>query len=316
MRVIPAAEVRAALDFPSLIERLRVAFRAPATAPRRHHHDIERGGRAAATLLLMPAWQIAEGDGFVGVKVATVFPDNAAAEPPRPTVLGVYLLLSGATGEPLALIDGPELTLRRTAATSALAASYLARPDAARLAMVGAGALAGPLVEAHRAVRPIEQATVWNRTPERAVELAARLAAPGLAAAATEDLEAAVRGADIVCCATISAVPLVRGAWLAPGTHVDLVGAFRPSLRESDDEAMRRGAVFVDSRAGALAEAGDIVQAIAAGAIGEGDIIAELAELARGDKQGRRAYDQVTVFKSVGLALEDLAAARLVFERL
>jgi ornithine cyclodeaminase len=317
VRVISADEVRAALDFPTLIERLRTAFRDPAIAPTRHHHEIGRGD-GPATLLLMPAWDPGAAGGpagHIGVKAVTVMPGNAARTPPKPSVLGVYLLLSGETGEPLALIDGAELTLRRTAAASALAASWLARGDAARLAMLGAGALAPHLIEAHMSVRPITEIAVWNRTPGRAVELAGSLARRGIAAAAIRDREQAVRDADVISCATISSEPLVHGAWLSPGAHVDLVGAFRPALRESDDEVMRRGRVFVDTRQGALAEAGDIVQAIAAGAMTADDIVADLTQLARGDKAGRGSYDQITVFKSVGHALEDLAAARLVLER-
>lgn len=319
MRVIGADDVRTALDYPSLIERLRGAFRARLVAPPRHHHRIERGDRPSATLLLMPAWQdLAESHGergFIGMKSVTVFPDNPGLEQPMATVMGVYLLLSGRTGEPLALIDGPELTLWRTAAASALAAGYLARPDASRLLIVGAGPLAFHLARAHAAVRPINEILVWNRTPQRAADLVRRLARLDLPAKATEDLEGAVRAAHLISCATMSDRPLVHGAWLAGGVHVDLVGAFRPDLRESDDQVMRRGRIFVDTREGALAEAGDIIQPIEAGVIGPDDIAADLVELARGDRAGRRYYDQITVFKSVGHAIEDLAAATLVFER-
>ena len=180
--------------------------------------------------------------------------------------------------------------------------------------MVGAGALAPHMVRAHAAVRPIEAVAVWNRTPAKAEALAAALAAEGFAAEAVRDLEAAVRAADVVSCVTMSTEPVVRGAWLAPGTHLDLVGAFRPTMRESDDEAVRRAEVFVDTRAGALAEAGDIVRAIEGGALAEAEIRADLFDLGRGAHPGRRSADEITLFKSVGTALEDLAAARLVVE--
>jgi alanine dehydrogenase len=310
MRVIGPSEVQAALDFPALVESLRQMFRSGCETPVRHHHTIEVPGASAATLLLMPAWQTGR---HVGIKVVTVFPDNGAAG--LPSVLGAYLLLDGRTGNPLALVDAPTLTLRRTAAASALAASYLARPDCERLLVVGTGALAPHLVEAHASVRPIRNVLVWGRNPDKATKLAHRLDRRTMKVAATTDLEGAVRGAHVITCATLSPAPLIKGAWLPLGVHVDLVGAFRPTMRESDDEVMKRGRVFVDTRAGALKEAGDIVQALASGALHENDIAGDLFELARGERAGRRFHDQITVFKSVGTALEDLAAAQLALER-
>jgi ornithine cyclodeaminase/alanine dehydrogenase-like protein (mu-crystallin family) len=318
MRIITGSDIAEALTFPELVETLRTAFRSGPVAPERHHHTIALPDQPDATLLLMPAWSdfAAQGHshrGYVGVKVVSVFPGNA--ERGRPSVSGVYLLMAGKSGEPLALIDGQALTLWRTAAASALAASYLARHDSARLLMVGAGALAPYLIEAHAAVRPIREVLIWNRHAERADKLAARLAGRRYTVAATGDLEGAVGGADIVSCATLSREPLVRGAWLSGGTHLDLVGAFTPEMREADDAAVERARLFVDTRAGALKEGGDLVQPLASGLISEDDIAADLFELARGEKAGRRFHDQITLFKSVGTALEDLAAATHVFAR-
>lgn len=310
MRIIAAAEVEAALDYPSLVERLRQAFRRDIQTPVRHHHDVEVAGGDPATLLLMPAWQAGR---HIGVKMVTVFPDNA--EQGLPAVMGIYVLIDGKNGSPLALIDGPTLTVKRTAGASALASSYLSRPDSERLLMVGTGALAPQLIAAHAAVRPICNVLIWGRTPEKAQRLAKRLDRRDFRVDWTDDLEAAVRGADIVSCATLSKEPLVRGDWLQPGQHVDLVGAFRPDMRESDDATMRRARVFVDTRAGATKEGGDIVQAMAAGALTLEDIAGDLFEMTRGERSGRRYYDQVTLFKSVGTAIEDLAAAQLVCER-
>ena len=310
MRIIAAAEVEAALDYPSLVERLRQAFRRDIQVPLRHHHDIELAGGSTATLLLMPAWQA---DRHVGVKMVTVFPDNA--EKDLPAVMGIYVLLDGKNGSPLALIDGPTLTVKRTAAASALASSYLSRPDAERLLMVGTGALAPQLIVAHAAVRPICNVLVWGRTPEKAQRLAKRMNRRDFRVDWTDDLETAARGAHIISCATLSKEPLIRGEWLQPGQHIDLVGAFRPDMRETDDAVMRRARVFVDTRAGAAKEGGDIAQAVAAGALSLDDIAGDLFELTRGERSGRRYYDQVTLFKSVGTALEDLAAAQLVCER-
>jgi ornithine cyclodeaminase/alanine dehydrogenase-like protein (mu-crystallin family) len=310
MRIIAAAEVEAALDYPSLVERLRQAFRRDIATPLRHHHDIAQPGGETATLLLMPAWQAGR---HIGVKMVTVFPGNA--ERSLPAVMGIYVLLDGKTGSPLALIDGPTLTVRRTAAASALASSYLSRPDAERLLMIGTGALAPQLIMAHAAVRPICNVLIWGRNPEKAEKLAKRLNRRDFRVDWTDDLEAAVRGAQVISCATLSKEPLVRGEWLQPGQHLDLVGAFRPDMRESDDAAMRRARVFVDTREGAPAEGGDIVQAVESGALALDDIAGDLLELTRGERSGRRFYDQITLFKSVGTAIEDLAAAQLVVER-
>ena len=309
MRILGYSEVVAALDFPSLVEALRQMFRAGAEMPVRHHHAIPMPGGADATLLLMPAWQAGR---HIGVKVVTVFPDNA--ERHEPSVMGAYLLLDGKTGRPLALLDGPALTARRTAAASALAASYLARPDCERLLMVGTGALASHLIEAHVSVRPIVNVLVWGRNPEKAAKLAQRMTRRSLKVAATTDLANAVRGAHIVCCATLSEAPLIEGHWLPLGVHLDLVGGFRPEMREADDDCIRRARVFVDTRAGALEEAGDIVQPLRAGLLREDDIAGDLFDLARGERAGRRYHDQITLFKSVGTALEDLAGAKLALD--
>ena len=316
MLTISAAEVDHALTFPGLVETLRVAFRDGAVQPVRHHHTVERPDGAASTLLLMPAWTDfnaagTSAGGHIGVKIVTVSPDNNAIG--KPAVMGLYLLLDGATGEPEALIDGQRLTQWRTACASALAASYLARTDASRLLVVGAGALSPFLAKAHSAVRPIKSIRIWNRTPANAEKIAAGLRAEGFEASAASDLDTELAEADIVSSATITTEPLVKGALLKPGAHVDLVGAYTPEMRESDDTAVGRARVYVDTRAGALKEGGDIVQPLANGTIKESDVIADLYELARGQRPGRASGDasSITLFKSVGAALEDLAAAEL-----
>jgi ornithine cyclodeaminase len=311
MRVVSAAEIDRLLDYAGLIDAIGEAFAGATIAPARHHHRIQRPD-ADATLLLMPAWQTG-GDGFLGVKVVTVFPDNAARA--KPSVMGTYLLLAGDTGEPLAALDGVALTLRRTAAASALASRALSRPDASRLAMIGAGALAPHLIAAHVGVRPIREVVIWNRTVVTARHLAASLDRADLSVTATDDLEAAVRDADIVSAATMSHEPLIRGAWLTPGTHVDLVGAYTPEMREADDDAIRRARVFVDTRAGMM-ESGDVAGPLASGALTEAGIAGDLQDLARGIVPGRLSADEITLFKSVGNAIEDLAAAVQVWRRL
>jgi ornithine cyclodeaminase/alanine dehydrogenase-like protein (mu-crystallin family) len=247
MDVIDAAGIDRALTFPSLIDALADAFRGDIVTPVRHHHEVERPG-THGTLLLMPAWTgPATPDGHVGVKIVTVFPENGARN--LPSVLGTYLLMEGATGEPRAALDGSRLTVWRTAAASALAARYLARPEASRMAMVGAGSLAPFLIRAHASQRPIREVSLWNHRPERAESLAAELRAEGLPVTAVTDLEGAVRQADLVSCATLSTAPIVSGAWLKAGAHLDLVGAFNLKMREADDEALRRAQVWVDTEA-------------------------------------------------------------------
>jgi ornithine cyclodeaminase len=314
MRIISSDDLARHFTFPELIETLAAAFRRGVVAPVRHHHAVELPDEPSATLLLMPAWHdgtAREGGerSFMGVKVVSIFPGNAGRG--KPSVSGTYLLMAGETGEPLAAIDGGALTVWRTAAASALAASYLARRDASRMLMVGAGALAPFLIRAHATVRPIADVAIWNRRRERAEQLAAELGQNGYPVRVTDNLEEAARAADIISCATLSAVPLVRGEWLKPGAHLDLVGAFTPAMRESDDEAVRRASIYVDTRGGALSEAGDILQPLRAEVISESDIRGDLFDLCRGLAGGRDSAEEITLFKSVGTAIEDLAAAAL-----
>lgn len=313
MQIVSAPEVDAALGYADLVTALREAFRRETTVPLRHHHTIPTGGQEA-TLLLMPAWSAPDpAPTHVGVKIVTVYPDNTARD--LPSVMGTYLLLDGRTGEPAASIDGPALTARRTAAASALAADYLARPDARKLLMVGTGRLAGSLIEAHAATRPISDTVIWGRDRDKAERLAQRLDTGAHRVTATGDLETAARAADIISCATTSRDPLIHGDWLAEGVHVDLVGGFRPDMREADDRVIERGRIFVDTRTGALAEAGDIVQPVSAGILKADDIAGDLFELCREQRGGRQSPAEITVFKSVGTALEDLAAAELLMAR-
>lgn len=309
---ISAATIDRALDYPALVAALRKAFAGDWTVPVRHHHAIPMpNGEPEQTLLLMPAWDAGRS---VGVKMVTITPGNGARG--LPAVQGIYLLLDGLTGAPKALMEGKQLTVRRTAAASALAAKFCARKDAAIHLMVGTGALSQPLIEAHRAVHPITRSLIWGRDFAKTEIQAGKLSRLGLKVEAVRDLEAAVRSADIVSCATLSTTPLVKGAWLKPGAHLDLVGAYLPEMRESDDEAVRRATIFVDTRGGALKEGGDIVQPLKSGVIKETDVAADLFDLCRGKHQGRRSAEEITLFKSVGTAIEDLAAAQLMLERM
>ena len=305
---LDGSELAARLVRSTLIERLEQAFAADCATPVRQRYDLGNGA-AARTLLLMPGWRT---NGGLGVKLVTVFADNVLRS--LPAVHACYVLFDATTGVPRAILDGNELTLRRTGAASALAAKYLARPDSERLLMVGTGELAPHIVLSHASVRPLKSVRIWGRRSEKARETADSLAGHGFSVEVCDDLQSGVAWADIISCATLSQKPLVEGRWLRPGQHLDLVGAFRPDMREADDEAVTRAHLYVDTRAGALAEAGELVQTLAAGLIQPTDIEGELSELARGTVPGRTTADAITLFKSVGTAIEDLAAAELAVE--
>lgn len=305
MKVISASEFAGFAGYKDIVEALREGFRADCTAPARHHHETS----AVSTLLLMPAWSQA----WTGLKTVVVKTDNAAKG--LPTVQASYLLIDNATGAAVALMDGTELTRRRTAAASALAADYLAIKDASTMALIGAGALGEHFVRAHAAVRPIERISIFNRSAAKAESLAAKLRTEGFDAKAVNDPEPAVVDADIVSCVTTSTVPIVRGAWLKPGAHVDLAGAFKPTMRETDGETVARARVYVDTREGALSEAGDLLRARDEGKFDFANIQGDLFDLCRGKVAGRRTAGEITLFKSCGTAIEDLAAAVMVYRK-
>ncbi|MEN0106564.1 MAG: ornithine cyclodeaminase family protein, partial [Pseudomonas sp.] len=252
----------------------------------------------------MPVWQKGQG---IGVKLVTVFPHNGARN--LPSVAAVFTLFDDATGQPLAMLEASEMTARRTACTSALAADYLVRHDAERLLIVGSGTLAAHMVRAHCCVRPYRDVQIWGRSPQKLAPLVAQLQAEGFPVTASSDLQASVEQADSITCITTSREPLVLGAWLSPGTHLDLVGAFLPSMRETDSAAVARARIVVDTCEGALHEAGDLLFALADGVINRQAIATELKDLLNGHGQ-RQSEAEITLFKSVGFALEDLVAAR------
>jgi alanine dehydrogenase len=304
-------ELAARLKRRALIDRLERAFAAENATPVRQRYDVGTsvGGGAGRSLLLMPGWRA---NGAIGVKLVTVFADNAIRS--LPAVHACYVLFDGDTGTPRAMLDGNELTLRRTGAASALAARYLARADAERLLMVGTGELAPHVIASHAEVRPLKEVRIWGRRPGRAQQIADALRDHDFSVSVCTDLQSGVAWADIISCATLSQVPLIEGRWLRPGQHLDLIGAFRPNMREVDDLTLTRAEIYVDTRAGALVEAGELVQSLAAGVIQLADIRAELSELVRNQRPGRSSPEAITLFKSVGTAIEDLAAAELAVE--
>jgi ornithine cyclodeaminase len=303
-----AAAVEAATPYPKLIAAIGDAFRNGGVAPARHSHEIPAGGEDVSTLLLMPSWDNA---GHFGVKLATINPANASRD--IPTVNGTYVLFDRETATPKAVFDATALTARRTAAASAFAASKLARDDAASLLMVGTGRLSRCLIEAHATVRNISKVRVWGRSPDKAAAIA-QWARENVAddATAVHDLETACGDADIISAATFATTPLICGATLPAGVHVDLVGAYSPQMRETDGEVFRRAdQVWIDTYEGAEAEAGDLLAAMEEGVIELADVAGDMFKLARTKGTARHDAREITVFKSVGTGLEDLAAAIL-----
>lgn len=307
MIVIDAAATRQALPFDHLIAALRAQFAEGCEVPARHVHEIASPGGTSVTSLIMPAWQAGR---YYGVKVVNIAPGNAARG--LPGLHASYLLHDAATGAPLALIDGDEITARRTVAASALAASYLARSEAQHLLVVGAGRVAQLLPQAYRAVRAVTQVSVWARNAVQAERLAIDWRAQGIEADAVTDLAAAAAQADIVSCATLATAPLIEGRWLSPGSHLDLIGSFTPTMREADDDCFADASLYVDTDE-ALRKSGDLLGPLSRGVFSAADVRGTLADLARGDAAGRVSTDERTVFKSVGTALEDLAAAVLAY---
>ncbi|MCS3504379.1 ornithine cyclodeaminase family protein [Achromobacter sp. JUb104] len=309
MRFIDTEQTRGALSFDAVIPALREAFREGATVPTRHVHAIQ-SGTAHGTTLIMPAWS---DRGYFGVKIINIFPENTHQG--LPGLHATYNLYSATTGVPIAQVDGDIVTVYRTAGAAALGADYLARKEASTLLIVGSGRIAGLVAQAMRTVRPIQRVMVWNVREAGAQALAESLRAQGFDAQPTTDLEAAARAADIISCATLSTVPLIQGAWLRPGTHLDLIGSFTPDMRETDPACFDGTTVYVDTDE-APTKSGDLLSAFDAGVLTRDAIQGNLHQLTTGARPGRQNDQEITVFKAVGSALEDLTLATLVYESL
>jgi len=299
-------------DFKTLVNALREEFaHTSVSTPMRHHHDYPNPEEEVdSTLLLMPSWQAGKD---LGVKIVTVNPNNGRYD--LPSIQGTYLYLDGHLGTVRALMDAKALTAKRTAAVSALAASYLARKDASTLLMLGTGALSGNLIRAHAAVRPLRKAYVWGRNPENSKLIAQQLEHEDIEVIPIDNYLDMLSKVDVISCATLSKDPLVFGKFLKPGQHLDLVGAYKTDMREADDEAVIRSRIFLDTYQGGLKESGDIVIPLQNGILKKEDINADLHELCSGSKKGRKLDSDITFFKSVGHASEDLIGARYFFEQ-
>jgi ornithine cyclodeaminase/alanine dehydrogenase-like protein (mu-crystallin family) len=309
MKIFDAAATAQALPFERLVPALQSLFAQGCEVPPRHVHEVPVPGGVPFTSLIMPAWIPGR---YYGIKTINIAPGNAQSG--LPGLHASYLLCDGASGQPLAVIDGDAITHRRTAAASALAARWLARSDARHLLVVGAGQVARLLPHAYRAVLPIERVSLWARDAVKAQALAAQLRAQGFAAQAVTDLASACAQADVVSCATLATEPVVQGEWLRRGTHLDLIGSFTPAMREADDACFAGASIYLDTEEG-LKKSGELLGPMSRGVFGARDVRGTLATLSRGEAQGRTSAAERTVFKSVGSALEDLAAAILVHER-
>lgn len=308
MRWVTGDELRAGFDLASLIEALETAHkgRIPELSEDLIGPDTNR-------YLIRSAH---DGNLFLGSKLITIVPDNPLKRG-LPSVQAVIVLFDANSGTPVAALDATELTYWKTSADSALGSKYLSRPDARVLVMVGAGSLAPWLVRAHMLMRPgLEQVLVWNRTPARAHACVAMLNAEGIMAQMAENLEQAVRQADIVSTATMAREPILLGDWLKPGVHIDLVGSFSPDTREADDETLLRARLFVDCRESALTGVGDILTPLKQGVIEESDILGDLYDLVRGGIASRTHEEDITLFKNAGGAHLDLMAAKAMLGRL
>lgn len=312
MKVIEAHDVERALEFPVLIEALRSTFAKPAGTPRRSVFHLDENDPFHDAFAVLPAWT----DEVIGVKAFTYLPSNAPQG--RQILHSKILLFDRRTGAPRALVDGTTVTHWRTAAVAALAADYLARRDAKRLLFCGTGNLAPYMVLAHATVRDYSSIEIWGRHPgkiSRTIE-EVRARRPELHCVAVENLEAAAREADVISCATGAKQPLILGAWVRPGSHTDFFGNHERRARECDSDLVAKARVYVDSYANTMNEAGEILIPIEEGRIAEAHIVGELSQLCSGKVPGRQRAGEITLFKSVGTALSDLAAANLVTQRL
>lgn len=311
LSVIPADQIRNLLPYPALVSALEKAFALHSHAPERAHYQMGDDWGTDAQMLIMPAWRE---DQFTGVKLLSLYPDN----PKRglPNITGLYCLFDGANGKPVALMDAGEITRRRTAATSVLAARYLAPKKPKNHLLIGTGALAQPFIEAYHAHFDCENIWLWGRNPEKSQNIVASFDGRIPSLSAVDDLPNCARQAQIITTLTTARTPVLKGDWVSPGTHLDLVGSYRPDMRETDDSALLKSHLFVDIRDGAPRESGDLTQPLKQGVIQMSDIQADLGQLVTGQRQGRTATDAITLFKSAGAAIEDLAAAVLIYQTL
>lgn len=299
------------VNYTELIEILIEGFNSTIETPLRTHCNYKNPSSSKdSTLLMMPSWQLGK---KLGVKIVVVSPDNASLN--LPSIHAQYLLFDAVTGRTLALLDGKALTSIRTAAVSAMVSKYLSRKNSKTLLVVGTGDLAPELIKAHCTVRKIEHVLIWGRNSEKARLLVEKMKLDSIAFRAVGSLDKAIGDADIISTATLSETPLIKGALLRKGQHLDLVGAYQPHMREADDRCVQRSTVFIDTYEAGMKESGDIAIPLKKGILSEEDIQSDIQGLTSGTHPGRKSEDEITLFKSVGHASEDLIAASYFYDR-
>ena len=310
MKILEKDDIQKVLNYKDLINALKLAFQSNIKVPPRHHHDFKNPKEGIdSTLLLMPAWEESE---QLGVKIVTVSPNNAKYN--LPGINGLYLLFDAQKGVLEAIMEGKALTARRTAAASALASSYLSKKTSSSMLMIGTGALSKQLIKAHSEVRDLREIYIWGRDKSKALKIVEELE-NDFNIKAIDNIKDKISDVDIISCATLSVTPLVFGKYVKAGQHVDLVGSYKPNMREADDELIKKADIFIDTSM-AKKETGDIKIPLETGLIDENNIRGDLFQLTRAEKESRVSDTQITLFKSVGHALEDLAAAKLVKQSL
>lgn len=299
------------LDYLGLVDALRHGFREPPVVPSRLHYSVDNPNHTENTLLIMPAWNPGK---QIGIKIVTVAPENKTHN--LESINGLYLMLNAVTGIPQAILDAKPITNWRTACASALASQYLSRENSSTLLLIGTGTLATYLVKAHCAVRPIKKVLIWGRNSSNAEHIKSQLKDSYLDIEIINNIESRVSEADIVCCATLSETPLLFGKFLKAGQHLDLIGAYKPTMREVDDNTLLKSHIYVDNIEMAPKETGDLAIPISEGTISVEDIKGDLFDLCSNKIEGRSSEKTITIFKSVGHALEDLVAANLVINNI
>lgn len=304
---ISAEQLAQAIDTSELAKQLAQGFRQGVTSFQQLHYPINTTDHQHNNLFINTSYG---SDQHIGIKLTTQCPDNNQ----YPKIQHCYLLFNSQTGNPIAIIDGDMLTYKRAAATSALAAKYLAKTNASNLLMIGAGRMAYHLIDAHCKTSPIKQVTICSRNLEKAQKLASEFTDRDFNVVVSKDIDPATEKADIICCATPSKIPLLNGELLMPGCHLDIIGGQTPDMRETDDVTIQKAHIFVDDRQQAIAQSGDLAQPLEKGSIDEQDIRADLVELTQSKHPGRESDREITLFKSVGTNLADLITAEFALE--
>ncbi len=306
---IDAETIARNYSYKDLLASLKKALTQVHDVPERMHYEIGERLGLDNRLLLMVAWGAEK---YLGIKMVTLCAGNEARN--LPTLSGVYCLFDGSTGQPLAMLDGAELTAIRTAGASVLASTYLLQDTPDEVLIIGAGKLSSYYIKAYAEIIKPKRIVLWNRDQGKAEKVVQNIEIEGIEITSTNKLEQAVKRAEVICTITSSSQPLFSGKWVQPGCHLDMAGGYRPDMREADDDVIKRASIYVDSYQGAYAEAGDIIDPLNRGVISKQDIRAELVELVRRGSAESDDRKEITVFKSVGLAIEDLAAAVMIYE--